>query len=330
MKKNIHLFGLGNALVDIQLQVDDHSFSQLNLRKGGMALVDALEQRALLDKFLHLESFKCSGGSAANTVIAFAQFGGKAAYGTRLGKDDHGLFYVSEFQNLGIELHAELTDSEHTGTCLVFITPDTERTMNTSLAANTAFNKEHLSEDAISRAEWVYIEGYKFSEQTGAEAIEHALYYAKKHGTKVAVTFSDAFIVEFFGEGLRKAVSQADLVFCNEVEAQAFTGTSNVEQAFRALRESAPNVALTLGSEGSKVYMGGKAMDISAVPVTPIDSTGAGDIYAAGFLYGITHGYTPEQAGRLGSAAAAKVISQLGARLHANEFSALRHQALGI
>lgn len=330
MNKNIHLFGLGNALVDIQIQVDDHSLSQLSLRKGGMALVDALEQSALIDKFLHLDSFKCSGGSAANTIIAFAQFGGRAGYGTRLGKDDNGLFYASEFQSLGIELHAELTDNEHTGTCLVLITPDAERTMNTSLAANTSFTKEHLSEEAISRAEWVYIEGYKFSEPTGTDAIERALYYAKKHGTKTAITFSDSFIVEYFGEGLRKAVAQADLIFCNEVEAQAFTGTGNVDQAFRALREAAPNVALTLGGQGSKVYMGGKLVDIPAVPVTPIDTTGAGDIYAAGFLYGITHNFTPEQAGRLGSVAAAKVISQLGARLHSDEFTALRQQALGI
>lgn len=329
MDKNLHLFGLGNALVDVQLQVDEDAFSHLNLRKGGMALVDAAQQKEILDRFLHLEAFKCSGGSAANTVIAFAQFGGKAAYGTRLGKDDNGSFYASEFQNLGIELHADLMENEHTGTCLVLITPDAERTLNTSLAVNTSFTKEHVSEDAIRRAEWMYIEGYKFSEESGAEAIDHAMYYAKKYDTKIAVTFSDAFIVQYFSEGLRKAVASADLIFCNEVEAQAFTGTGNSEEAFRALREAAPNVALTLGEKGSKVHVQGRSWDIPSVPVTPVDTTGAGDIYAAGFLYGITHNHTPEQAGILGATAAAKVISQLGARLHDREFAALRHQALG-
>lgn len=329
MNKNLHLFGLGNALVDVQLQIDDEAFSGLNLRKGGMALVDAAQQKEILDRFLHLEAFRCSGGSAANTIIAFAQFGGRAAYGTRLGRDEHGMFYASEFKDLGIELHAELTENEHTGTCLVLITPDAERTLNTALAVNTGFTREHVSEDAIRRAEWIYIEGYKFSEESGADAIEHALYYAKKYGTKVAVTFSDAFIVQYFSEGLRKAVAGADLIFCNEVEAQAFTGTGDMDEAFRALREAAPNVAMTLGEKGSKVHVGGFSWDVPAVPVTPVDTTGAGDIYAAGFLYGVTHGYTPEQAGRLGAIAAARVISQLGARLHAREFEALRHQATG-
>ena len=328
--KSLHLFGLGNALVDVQLQVDDDAFSGLNLRKGGMALVSPREQQALLDRFLHKDPFLCSGGSAANTVIAFAQFGGRAAYGTRLGRDRHGMFYASEFEQLGIELHAELIDNEATGTCIVLITPDAERTLNTSLAVNTTFSKEHVAEEAVSRSEWLYVEGYKFSEQSGAEAIEHAIHYAKKHGTKIAVTFSDAFIVQYFGEGLRSAVAKADLIFCNEAEALAFTGADTTQEAFRALKEVAPNVAMTVGEKGSKVHFGNGSWDIPAVPVVPVDTTGAGDIYAAGFLYGITHGHTPEQAGRLGSAAAAKVISQLGARLHDREFSALRHQALGV
>lgn len=327
--KSLHLFGLGNALVDVQLQVDHDTFSGLNLRKGGMALVSPREQQALLDKFLHVEPFLCSGGSAANTVIAFAQFGGKAAYGTRLGQDRHGEFYASEFEKLGIELHAEHMENEATGTCLVLITPDAERTLNTSLAANTTFSKEHIAEEAVAKSEWLYIEGYKFSEQSGAEAIERAIYYAKQHGTKVAVTFSDAFIVEYFGEGLRSAVAKADLIFCNEAEALAFTGASTASDAFRSLQESAPNVAMTVGERGSHVHFGYNTWDIPAVPVVPVDTTGAGDIYAAGFLYGITHGHTPEQAGHLGSAAAAKVIAQLGARLHDSEFALLRHQALG-
>lgn len=325
MTKELHLFAIGNALVDVQIQISHDDFDTLTLIKGGMALVSPDEQRLMLERFLHLPASKSSGGSAANTVIAFAQFGGRAGYGSVLGKDDHGLFYASEFDKLGIELFAELTSSADTGTCLVLITPDAERTMNTALAVNTRFSKEHLSEEAIKRAEWLYIEGYKFTEKTGAEAIDRAIFYAKKYDTKIAVTFSDTFIVQFFDNELRKAVQQADLIFANETEAQTFTGETDNAKAFRALQSVVPNVAMTLGGNGSQIFWNGREVRVAAHQTEAIDTTGAGDMFAGGFLYGITHNYTPEKAGNIAAVAASKVISQLGARITNEEFQLLKN-----
>ena len=326
--KDLHLFAMGNALVDIQLQISEADFHQLDLRKGGMALVEAQVQKALMDRFEHISAHKCSGGSAANTIIAFSQFGGNAGYGTILGDDHHGTLFSDEFSNLGIELFAP-RNVGHTGTCLVLVTPDAERTLNTALAVNTNFSKDHLSEEAIKRAEWLYIEGYKFSEESGSEAIDHAVTYAKHHGTKIAVTFSDSFIVEYFGEGLRKVVDQADLIFCNDVEGKAFTGADTPEDAFAALHDRVPNVALTMGDKGSQVKFGNKVHQVEAFATQPIDTTGAGDMYAAGFLYGITHGYSGAEAGALGSYAASKVVAQLGARLINQDLQELRRHILG-
>jgi sugar/nucleoside kinase (ribokinase family) len=315
MSKRLHLVGIGSAIVDIQLQITHEEFTQLGLQKGTMNLVTAAQQRTLLERFDHTTAYKCSGGSAANTVIAFAQFGGKAALNTMLGSDSLGSFYASEFRELGIELYAPVVDYEHTGTSLILITPDSERTMNTALAVNSLYSPEHVSEDAIRHAEWLYIEAYKLTDDNCAEAIDLALHQARKYNTKVALTFSDSFIVNVFGERLRGVVKHADLIFCNESEGRAFTGEERIDHIFEKLKDAAPNVAFTMGGRGSHIHFHGQDYRIHAANATPIDATGAGDMYAAGVLYGLTHGHTPEQAGNLGSQAAAKVISQLGARL---------------
>lgn len=326
----LHLFGIGNALVDVQYRVDEDLFSSIGLQRGGMQLVDAAEQNKVLERVQHLDAHIISGGSAANTVIAFAQFGGKAAYGTVLGADSWGDFYSQEFSRLGIELHAERSAEHPTGTCLILITPDAERTLNTSLAVNATFARHHIIEDAIRRADWLYIEGYKFSETNGAEAIEEAAYYAKKYDKKIAVTFSDAFIVNIFGSELRKTVEKADLVFCNEVEAKAFAGTDIAADAFKALKQAAPHVAMTLGDKGSMVYFDGAEYSVPSYAATPIDSTGAGDMYAAGFLYGITHGYSADKAGKIGSYAAARVVSQMGPRMSDSAIEEMRSALAGL
>jgi sugar/nucleoside kinase (ribokinase family) len=315
MSKTLHLFGIGSAIVDIQLQISQEQFLELGLTKGTMNLVNADRQRELLSRFDHTTAYKCSGGSAANTVIGFAQFGGKAGLNSMLGSDALGEFYADEFKQLGIELFAPVMDYEHTGTSLILITPDSERTMNTALAVNSLYSKDHVAEQAIKRAEWLYIEAYKLTDENCAEAVELALHYAHKHETRVALSFSDTFIVNFFGEPLRSAVKKADLVFCNESEAQAFTGEERADKVFETLKATVPNVAFTMGAHGSKVHWRGVDERIPPANATPVDATGAGDMYAAGFLYGITHGFSAAKAGALGSHAAAKVISQLGARL---------------
>ncbi len=316
MKKDLQLCGLGNALVDIQIQVHDDDLDGLGANKGEMALVESARQTEILQRFSFQSSHKCSGGSAANTIIAFSEFGGKAAYKTLLGNDNYGEFYSREFKDLGIVLKADKIDTSPTGTCLILITPDAERTMLTSLGASAEFGIDDIDEEIIRRSEWLYIEGYKFSGRASTEAVIAAIGYAKKYGTKIAVTFSDIFIIEAFRDNLSRAAAGADLIFCNAGEAIAFTNTQSVDAAFSKLGEICPNVVVTLGNKGSKVKWGDEILFIPPYPAKAIDTTGAGDMFAGAFLYGIISAGSPLKAGHLASYSSSRIVSQMGARLN--------------
>ncbi|MFM8473590.1 MAG: adenosine kinase [Candidatus Kapaibacterium sp.] len=325
MTKDLHLVALGNALVDIELHVHDDELQSTRLPKGGMTLVDAGDQHSLLQHFRVDRGRMSSGGSAANTVIAFRQFGGNAAYKTLLGSDALGDFFASEFESLGLHLFAERSADHPTGTCVVLVTPDGERTMQTSLGVNTNFSRQHIDADVIRRSEWLYIEGYKFTEESGAEAIDEAIFHAKKADVRVAVTFSDTFIVNVFRDSLQRAVKAADLIFCNEFEAKAFAETDDHHEAFRSLTSAVPNVAMTLGASGSRVRIAHDVHEIPAFPTTVLNTNGAGDMYAGAFLYGISHGMSTEKAGRLASYASSLVVSQHGARLQSSHTDVRDH-----
>ena len=316
--KNILLSGIGNALVDLEYRVTEHELLGFGVDKGAMTLTDAERQREIIALMGDREVHRCSGGSAANTIIAFAQFGGKGAYSSVLGGDHLGSFYASEFRDLGIELSAHQIQGETTGTCVVMITPDSERTLNTTLAVNATFDRSHIQEDLIRASEWIYIEGYKLTDDNGAEAVDVALFHARKHGTNVAVSCSDGFIVDVFGDRLRTVLSGCDLVFCNEREATALAGTESADEAYAVLTSKYRNVVVTKGAAGSRVRWNGIDADIPAYAITPVDATGAGDMYAGAFLYAALHRYHPEHAGRLASYASAQVVAQFGARLKAS------------
>ena len=316
--KNILLSGIGNALVDLEYRITEEELTAFGVSKGAMMLTDAARQREIIALMGDREVHRCSGGSAANTIIAFAQFGGKGAYCSVLGGDHYGSFYASEFRDLGIVLSAEQIAGETTGTCLVMITPDSERTLNTTLAVNQTFDRGHIREDVIKASEWIYIEGYKLTDDNGAEAVDVALFHARKHGTSVAVSCSDGFIVDVFGDRLRNVLDGCDLVFCNEREATALAGSETADEAYAALTSRYRNVVVTKGAHGSRVRWNGIDADIPAYAVTPVDATGAGDMYAGAFLYAALHRYHPEHAGRLASYASAQVVAQFGARLKAS------------
>ncbi len=326
MNKSIDLCGLGNGLVDLQYEIGDAELQSLKIAKGLMTLVSEEEQASYLELLKEKKEHKCSGGSAANTIIGFTQFGAKAAYNTVLGNDKYGLFYASEFEELGIELEAELLDDTPTGTCLILITPDSERTMLTSLGASAKFEMKNLNEEIISRSEWIYLEGYKLSQESSAEAMFKAVELAKKHNTKIAFTFSDAFIINCFYDGVKKITEQSDLIFCNEQEAIAYTKQNDYDKAVRELYKSCPNVVVTRGALGSVVLFDGKKYNIPAYKVQAIDSTGAGDMYAAGFLWGIIKLNDAEKAGNLASIASSQVVSQLGPRLNDSFFNTFKEK----
>ena len=316
--KNILLTGIGNALVDLEYRVTDAELANFGVNKGAMTLTEPSRQHDMIQALGERDVHRCSGGSAANTIIAFAQFGGSAAYASLLGADHFGNFYASEFKDLGIVLNAEQVSGATTGSCLVLITPDSERTLNTTLAINTDFSPRHVDENLIKASEWVYIEGYKLTDDNGAEAVDHALFYAKKHDTRVAISCSDGFIIDVFGDRLRTVLQRADLVFCNEREGTGLAQTDSVHDAYNYLVATYPNAVLTAGAEGSRVRWNGLDAQIPAYKVQPVDTTGAGDMYAGAFLYGVLHRHHPEHAGRLASYASAQVVAQYGARLRAS------------
>jgi sugar/nucleoside kinase (ribokinase family) len=316
--KDIDLCGFGNGLVDLQFNVNDSELKSLNIEKGAMILIDTLTGQELLKYFGKNDLNKCSGGSAANTIIAFSQFGGKAAYNTVLGNDDFGHFYAEEFHELGIILNAEKMENIPTGTCLVFITPDSERTMYTHLGATANFGDKNIDEDIISRSKWIYIEGYKFTEQSSTEAIFRALDLCLKHDTKISVTFSDSFITSLFKDNLKKVVDRADLIFCNETEAISYTQASDISEAIEIFKKTIKNFVVTLGSKGSIIFWNGTEYLIPAYQTQPVDTTGAGDMYAGAFLYGLIHRNEIEFAGNLASLASSLIVSQYGARSKTN------------
>lgn len=325
MSKPLDVCGIGNGLVDIQFEVSDEDLKRLNLKKSQMRIVSEEEQKVLLDYLKDKKNHISSGGSAANTLIAFSKFGGKAGYKTVLGNDDFGKYYTREFKELGIELRAEYINDYPTGTCVVLITPDSERTMNTCLGATGQFNLNHVDEDIIKKSKWLYTEGYKLSSEKSAEAVLYAVEIAKKNDIRVSITFSDVFITENFRINLEKVVHQSDFVFCNEQEAISFTQKNNIDEALEELKLIVPNFAVTMGEKGSFIYWNRKLHKIPAYKVNPIDTTGAGDMFAGGILYGIISGLDMELSGKLASYAAAKVVSQFGARLK-EDYTVIKNQ----
>ena len=315
--KEFQICGLGNAIVDIFLEVSEAEFAQLGFERGGMRLVEQAEQKSLLERYQKHEPKLVSGGSVANSIIAFSQLGGQAAFIGCVGDDRYGLFYTNEFEELGIDIGNPIIVNEGTGTCLCIITPDAERTMRTSLAVSSHLAARHVDPDRVKKSDWLFIEGYVFANpDTGQTAIREAIKIAKANDTKVAITCSDAFVVNVFGDALRDALKQTDLFFCNETEACAVTGASTAEDAFNKLNGSIASVVVTNGPHGAYVRHAGVKTHVAAFPSHPKDLTGAGDMFAGAFLYGITHGVSPEKAARGAAFLSHKVITQIGARLH--------------
>jgi sugar/nucleoside kinase (ribokinase family) len=315
--KEFQICGLGNAIVDIFLEISEAEFSELGFERGGMRLVDHAEQRTLLDRYQTHEPKLVSGGSVANSIIAFSQLGGQSAFIGCVGDDRYGLFYANEFEELGIEIGNPIIVNESTGTCVCIITPDAERTMRTCLAVSSKLAARHVDAERIRKSDWLFIEGYVFANpDTGQTAIREAIEIARKNGTKVAITCSDAFVVNVFGDALREALKKTDLFFCNETEACAVTGETTAEEAFEKLNGQVPSVVVTNGPHGAYVSHAGVKTHVPAFPSQPKDLTGAGDMFAGSFLYGITHGVAPEKAARAAAFLSHKVITQVGARLH--------------
>jgi sugar/nucleoside kinase (ribokinase family) len=313
-----HIYGIGNALVDIEYEVTPGFLEQHHVEKGLMTLVDEprqLELIAALDK--HMIK-KQSGGSAANTMIAASQFGASCFYSCKVANDHWGDFYVNDLEAAGVDSNLTLKPRRPglTGRCLVMVTPDADRTMNTFLGITSEFSSEELVATSLQASSWIYIEGYLVANPISQKTMVEAKQMADQHQVKTALTFSDPNMVKFFKEGLDEVIgSQVNLLFCNEDEALTYTNAKDISEARESLKKIAETFVITQGKNGAMIFDGDTFIDIEPYPVEAIDTNGAGDMFAGAFLYGITHGHSYAQAGKLASLASSKVVSQFGPRL---------------
>ena len=316
VERRYMVYGIGNGIVDRQVKATDAELLALHLGKGRMELADAQEQADILAYLGDREGELHAGGSAANTIVGIAQMGGRAAYACSLAEDAAGQHYRSEFADLGIRLTGTGKPDDPTGLCLVLVTPDGERTMKTCLGASAQLGPEDIDEATVAASQWVYLEGYLLAGETTRAASFHAMDLARRHGSRIAFSFSDRFVVEAFGDDLKRIVSTyADLVFANESEAEAYTGAGGPQASLAALLNECANACVTCSERGSYVHLNGEGHYVPALKTQAVDMTGAGDIYAAGVLYGLSSGAAPERAARLGARVAYDVVRQMGARL---------------
>lgn len=333
MNDHYHIYGIGAALVDTEIAVNDQDLKAMAVTKGVMTLVDEKRQAELINYLAdHLvASSRASGGSGANTVIAASYFGCRSFYSCKVANDENGHFYLNDIKAAGVDYPEHLAPPEGiTGKCLVMITPDAERSMNTFLGISASLSKAELHAPAISAADYVYIEGYLVSSETGRSAAISLRRQAQDRGTLTALSLSDPAMVQFFRDGLLEMIGDGvDLLFCNREEAMGFTGTHDLESAAQSLQSYCKTFAITCGAEGALVFDGEHSYHIDADSVKAIDSNGAGDMFAGAFIYAISHGHDYQTAGRFASLAAGKVVTQYGPRLRPEQHDQLKREFFG-
>lgn len=309
------VYGLGNALVDIQYQVDTSFFAEMNIDKGVMTLIEEDRQSQLIGSLGGQELARSSGGSAANTMISVVNCGGTGYYACKVGHDGDGDFYVKDLDSAGVKSSASNRADGTTGKCLVMITDDADRTMNTFLGITSTFGPEQIEQDVIAQSKYIYIEGYLVAGDSGYEAAKVAQQMAKDSGVKVSLTLSDPFITNMFMDRMQALVDAGvDLLFCNEDEAKMFTKTETVENACAALDDRVGAFAVTCGADGARVKDGGNLILAPGFRVDAVDTNGAGDSFAGAYLAAVTNGYSPEQAAKLATYVSSRVVSKYGPR----------------
>ena len=302
-------------MVDIIASVTEDFLLTHNLTKASMMLVDDDRSRHL---HAHVTpNMMSSGGSVANTSHGLASLGGRSGFIGKIADDDLGRVFANDLHEAGVSFFPAPKDHGlPTGRCVIVVTPDGQRTMNTFLGAGAVLCPADISREAVQSAEWVFLEGYLFDKDDAKEAFRVAAQYAHEAGRKVALTLSDSFCVQRHHADFYNLVcEEVDLLFANEHELAVLFGTDDFAASVRVLREKCPLAVVTRSKQGSVVVSGDEYIEVPALPVDPIvDATGAGDMYAAGFLYGLTHGKSLEQCAEIGTICAAEVIMHMGPR----------------
>jgi len=306
---------IGNAIVDVIATASDDFLGQEGLVKGSMTLIDAERATSLYERMA--AGIEASGGCAGNTTAGVASFGGRAAFIGKVADDQLGDVYAHDMQAIGAVFSGgRLKDGVPTGRSLINVTPDGERTMSTFLGAATELSPEDVDPAIVEASQIIYMEGYLFDPPNGRRAFAKAAGLARASSRLISLSLSDSFVVDRHRGALIGFIdTEVDVVFANEDEITALFETRDFDAAVRAIGDRARIAAVTRGAKGSVVIAGGQVHEIEAFPVEKVvDTTGAGDQYAAGFLYGLSQGRSMDHCGRLGSLAAAEVIAHLGPR----------------
>lgn len=317
------IYGMGNALVDMEFKIDDEFLVKNNIDKGLMTLVDADRQHEIIDAY-DGNSIRACGGSAANTVIAAAQFGSRTYYSCRVADDEAGEFYLADLKENQVDCEMLEKAEGITGKCIVMVTPDAQRSMNTFLGITADYSKKDINENALKDSKWLYIEGYLVASPTAREAAVLAKRIADRNDVKTALTFSDPNMVEHFHSGMDEIIgSGVDLLFSNRDEALTFTKTDSIEASVEKLKKIAKNIAITDGANGAYVWDGDKLHHVKTRQIKPIDTNGAGDMFAGAFLYALNTGKNLVECAEFGCLGASHIVETFGPRLSRDKAKSL-------
>ncbi|WP_411688688.1 adenosine kinase [Acinetobacter indicus] len=322
----VDLFAIGNALIDQEFQVSDDFLTQQNLQKGTMQLTDGETQANLYNNLQQTQSYKgqASGGSAANTTVAFSALGGSAFYACRVGNDNLGEIYLNGLNDAGIRTTAKSVSEGVTGTCMVLVSPDSERTMHTYLGITAELTDAQIDFEPLKTAKWLYIEGYLSTSDSARQAVKQAREIAKAHQTKIALTLSDPAMVQYARQGLDELLDDGvDLLFCNQQEAMMYTGTETAEAALEQLKEKSKYVVITMSAQGAMIFDGQHTFSVAGRQVHAIDANGAGDAFAGAFLYALNANLGFKAAAELAILISSEVVSQFGPRLEVEQYATL-------
>ncbi len=311
------VYGLGNALVDMEYRVDDAFLSAHGIAKGHMTLVDEERIVTLTEDLSDSKPERSSGGSAANTVVAVQGFGGRGYYSCKVADDDTGRFFLDNLAEFGIGTNpGAAAQAGKSGRCLVLITDDAERTMNTFLGVSSALGTAEIDESALSSSRVYYVEGYVSSSPDALEAASISRQLAENHGVATAISMSDPSIVTLFRSNLEQLLGNGvDYLFCNEEEALTWAKSDRLDIAVAELKDVARTCNVTLGRRGSMTVARGRTVTVPGYEVRARDTNGAGDMYAGACLYGWTNGMEAPAAASFGNFAAATLVQHYGARL---------------
>ena len=317
--KRFDVVGIGNAIVDVLVQAEEAFLDDHGLHKGTMALVDESQAERLYASVG--PGLETSGGSAANTLAGIAQLGGRAAFIGRVRDDQLGAIFSHDIRSVGATYTTPPSGSgPSTARCLILVTPDAQRTMCTYLGASVNLDPADLDLDLVAQAKVLYLEGYLWDSDEAKQAFLAAAEVARRHGGQVALSLSDAFCVDRHRQSFQELVDgHVDLLFANEMEITSLYEANSFEEAAEQVRGRCRVAALTRSEAGSLVLSGDQSIAIAPFRLgTLVDTTGAGDLYAAGFLHGYTRGDSLERCGQLGSLCAGEVVTQLGPRPQAS------------